>query len=401
VTALHVIAAIAPRYGGPTTAVLGLCRALEASGVTTLIATTDADGDGRLVLPIGDPIPYQGTRIIAFRRWASESLKLAPSLTSWLRAHVHEFDVVHIHGLFSHACIAAANAAARARIPYVVAPLGTLDPESLSQKSRRKAIALRLWGARALQGAAAVQCTAPGEFAAVATQYPSARPVLLPLGVGDDAFGGPPAARERLVVSVARLTRHKGLARLLDAFDAAVRLPACRHWRLVIAGSGEAAYAATLAAHARRLPAAHRIDFAGWMTPTARQGLLSRAALFALPSHHENFGLAVLEALAAGVPAVITDGVQLGHWVAPARAGWVAPATGEGFETMLQMAMADDAERARRAVAARELAERFRWSVIAAETAACYRRACAEPATMATHRPFATAGHAPGRTDRD
>lgn len=385
---LHVIPAIAARYGGPSTAVTGLCRALRDAGVDVLIATTNADGDGQLPLPLGRRAEHDGLPVIAFRRWAAESLKFAPGLSAWVRAHVGGFDLVHIHGVLSHACIAASRAAASANVPYVIAPLGTLDPESLAAKPARKAIALRYWGEQAILGAAAVLCTAPGEFAAIGRRFPGARPVLAPLGVPDDAFLARPAAGAPLIACVTRLAPRKGLERLLDAFNAAATGPSLAAWRLVIAGDGDARYVASLTERASRLAAAPRIRFAGWVDAGARRALLEQASLFALPSEHENFGLAVLEALAAGVPAVVTDAVQLSHWIAPDDAGWVTTAGGSAFEMALRAAMTNEGERGRRAQAARNLAGRFRWPAIASETIERYRQCCAAPlASMAASAP--------------
>src|SRR5581483_6875524 len=119
---LHVIAAVAPRYGGPSTAVVGMCRALRGVGVETLVATTDADGSDRLPVPLGTVIAFGGVPAIFFRRQWSEALKYSRPLGRWLEGHVGAFDLVHVHGVFSHACLAAARSAARRGIPYLVRP---------------------------------------------------------------------------------------------------------------------------------------------------------------------------------------------------------------------------------------------------------------------------------------
>src|SRR5216683_7337951 len=125
---LHVIPSVAPRYGGPSNAVLAMCRALGRKGVDVLIATTDADGEGRLPVEHGRVTSYGGTPAIFFPRQWSEAFKYSHPLAHWLDQHVADFDAVHVHAVFSHACLAAGQACRRAGVPYVVRPLGTLDP---------------------------------------------------------------------------------------------------------------------------------------------------------------------------------------------------------------------------------------------------------------------------------
>ena len=140
--ALHVIPSIAPRYGGPSSAVVGMSNALQHAGVAVQIATTDADGPTRLRVPHGTSVEWAGVPTVFFPRQWSESFKYSRPLAGWLTDHVAGFDVVHIHAVFSHACLAAASACRRRRVPYIVRPLGTLDPWSLQQKTVKKQV---LW----------------------------------------------------------------------------------------------------------------------------------------------------------------------------------------------------------------------------------------------------------------
>src|SRR5690242_6756974 len=133
--ALHVIPAVASRYGGPSAAVVPMCDALVKAGVDTLIVTTNADGERTLDVPIGEPTMWRGVPAVFFNRTFSESFKYSPGLARWLRRHVTEFDVVHIHAVLSHTCLSAASACRTHRVPYILRPLGTLAPWSLRQKA--------------------------------------------------------------------------------------------------------------------------------------------------------------------------------------------------------------------------------------------------------------------------
>src|SRR5262245_36938499 len=180
---LHVIPAVAQRYGGPSMAVVPMCDALLKSGVETLIVTTNADGELRLNVAVGESTAWQGVPALFFNRDFSESFKFSARLAGWLRHHVAEFDVVHIHAVLSHSCLAAASACRAKRVPYVLRPLGTLAPWSLEQKAFRKRLLLKLSAAGLLRDAAAIHCTSEQELADLAGRFPATRGVVIPLGI--------------------------------------------------------------------------------------------------------------------------------------------------------------------------------------------------------------------------
>jgi glycosyltransferase involved in cell wall biosynthesis len=156
---LHVIPAVAPRYGGPSAAIIGMCHALRELDMSTLVATTDADGDGRLDVADGEVQDYEGIPMVFFPRQASEAYKWSAPLAVWLRQHVRDFDVVHIHAVFSHSSVASARACLNHQVPYVLRPLGTLDPWSLNRHRWRKQVLIRFGAGRLLAGASAMHYT--------------------------------------------------------------------------------------------------------------------------------------------------------------------------------------------------------------------------------------------------
>ena len=362
---LQVIPAIAPRYGGPSVAVLGMGRALRAARVWTVVATTDADGPGHLDVPLGEIVAHDDVPSIFFRRLYSESFKWSPGLARWLMAHVAEFDLVHVHGVFSHVLIATARACRVRGVPYIVRPLGTLDPWSLARHGWRKQVLLRGWGRRAIAGAAAMHFTSDEERRLATTTLPWLPPgEVVPLGVEDGLFAGVGNGREApgaspYILSLARLDPKKGINRLIGAFHEATGRGGCRDWRLVIAGDGEPGYVQALQALAQAGPAAPRIAFEGWVTGDARRALIQQASVFALPSSQENFGIGVVEAMAAGVPVIVSPGVNLALEIEAAEAGWVARA--ETLAESLAAVCASPAEIRARGAAARQWAEQYRW----------------------------------------
>jgi glycosyltransferase involved in cell wall biosynthesis len=371
VKVLHVIPAVAPRYGGPSAAVIGYGRALRARGVDVLIATTNADGAGHLPVRLGEVIDIDGVPAIFFAR-RGERFKRSPALAAWLARNVAGWDAVHIHAVFSHSSIAAARACRRAGVPYIVRPLGSLNPWALEQNAIQKRVLFWTGVRSMLNGAAAVHYTTIDERRRAEEAIGRLPGFVLPLGVDESAIAGivPPEARAHYVLALARLHPVKNLEALIDAFiDVA---PGAAGWRLVIAGTGEPSYQADLQARARQC--AGRIVFAGWVDGDAKADLLNRAALFALPSHTENFGAGLLEACARGVPAIVSRSVNIAADVEEAHAGWVVDNDRASLARALRHAIGDDHDRAERSHAARTFAARFVWPAVSASLIAQYRQ---------------------------
>ncbi|MBV9328287.1 MAG: glycosyltransferase [Chloroflexi bacterium] len=370
---LHVIPSIAPRYGGPSSAVVGMCTSLQNRGVAVQIATTDADGPARLPVPHGRRMEWSGVPTVFFPRQLSEAYKYSRPLASWLAENVAEFDVVHVHAVFSHACLAASSACRRRGVPYVVRPLGTLDPWSLRQKPLRKRLLWHLGVQRMLRGAAAMHYTTASEKRLAETALDLQRGVVIPLGVDETLFrttrsrGEPP-----YVLVLGRLHPKKGIESLVDVFlEVSERLP---EWNLVVAGDGEPEYVASLRAHVARLDAHHRVVFRGWVQGQAKAAALAGAAVLALPSHQENFGLVVAEALACGTPVLVSTHVNLADEIAAANAGWVVPLDRAILRDRLTCILRNRCERERRGQAGRSLAmQAFRWSSVAGEVQRLYQ----------------------------
>ena len=145
---------------------------------------------------------YKGAPLILFPKQLGSSYKYSRPFSHWLNQHVADFDLVHIHAVFNHACLAAARACRNAGVPYVVRPLGTLDPWGMKQKSLRKKIFWHSGVKSLLTGAAAIHYTSNLEQRGVEQSLGLNHGVVIPLGVdlpamteaanGSAHFGGRP-----------------------------------------------------------------------------------------------------------------------------------------------------------------------------------------------------------------
>lgn len=379
---LHVIPSVSKQSGGPSQAILPMCRALRDKGVDVLLATTDSGIDDSTALE--RVTNYKGLPMVFFPKQLGASFKYSRPFSLWLDKNIASYDVVHIHAVFNHACIAAARASRANRVPYIVRPLGTLDPWSMKQKSLRKKVFWHAELKRMLTNAAAIHYTAKAEQQAVEQSLNLNHGIVVPLGVEIKATEAPGAIKDLAgqlgwlykhpyVLVLSRLRPTKGLDVLLGAFLSLIKRKEFHSWRLVLAGEGPADYVASLKRISSQLPAGGGVVFPGWLDGEKKEAALMNASLLALPSHHENFGLCVMESLAYAVPVLISPHVNLAPDIQAAGAGWIAAVDRLSLELALGEALGSESQRRRRGEAGRNLALKFAWPSVADELEALYR----------------------------
>ena len=367
---LHVIPSVSERSGGPAAAIVPMCRALRCEGIEVLLATTS---HGLTRISTDDVREYKGVPARLFPAQVGASFKYSRPLAAWLSSNVEDFDLVHIHAVFNHASVAAARACRKAGVPYIVRPLGTLDPWSMKQKAGRKKIFWSLVGKRMLQGSAAVHYTAVAEKTAAEESLSINHGRVIPLGVEVNESAPTTRAADyfrdlagrRYVLLLSRLDPKKNVESLIDAFKSLNN----DALRLVIAGDGSRDYVSSLK---QRAGDSQTIIFTGWIEGEQKEALLRDAALFVLPSHHENFGLSVMEAMARGVPVLVSPHVNLVPEIKAANAGWIVDLP--HLNVILAAALENETERTRRGKSAYEFAQQYSWQRTAAELAKLYRQ---------------------------
>lgn len=344
---------------------LNMLKALRRRDIAAEVVATDDDGrDARLDVPLDRFIEVDGERVRYFPRQTTKYEFSAPMLR-WLRTHVRRYDIVHTHGLFGFAPLAAAWCARAARVPYIMRPAGVLDTWGLRNKSRLvKALSLRLLEGPLLCSAAAVHFTTPLEQARAAALALPIRPIVLPTGVDMDAsteetLSEPPDAPalhgKRMILYLARIHPIKRVDVLLRAYAG---LDKRQSAALVIAGDGDAALVGQLKQLAVDLGLGNEVHWIGFAQGELKRWLLSRAALFVLPSASENFGMAVVEAMNAGRPVVVTTGCGLADFVGRHGAGLVVDGSVEALRSALADLLGNERQRVTMGEAGRAAAQR-------------------------------------------
>lgn len=293
---------------GVSVEIAGQCRGKPSSAVAEAAATK------RVALhPIRQPWHVIG-------QWrAARSMRTIVRRAAGLARRRHRRLVVHLHGVWVAPVLAAAAEAIDVGATLVVSPHGMLRREALGKSRLRKSLVWQGWLRGTLVAADTLHVTSEAEGDDLRAIVPGCRPVLVPLGVTppDDVPSRREPGAPRRAGYLGRILPIKNLDGLLEAWARA----SPDGWRLSIAGPGDAATVADLRCVADRLGIGDVVDIGGSVPFDRRGEHYATLDLFILPSRSEAFALVVGEALACGVPALVTDAAPWGG-VAPAGCGW-------------------------------------------------------------------------------
>lgn len=387
---LHVLPLITARAGGPPAFAAEGAEALERLGVRSTLFATDlghipsSDNPRRRVEPNELPVGVDRLDLHLFPVRAPHRLAFSPSMARRLHRVAAEYDLVHIHSLWLFPQFAAQWAARRYHIPYVVSPHGALDPFMRRRGRARKALTDVVWQRRMLRDATLLHITTQEEGALIADITPETPRHVVPVGIWAERFESQAdAARFRarflagsdaqIVLFLGRITYKKGLDLLIRSFVHVAR--ATPHTMLVLAGPDDENLRPRLEEIARIEGLADRVVFTGPLYRSDRADAFAAATVWALSSYSENFGIAVMEALAAGLPTIVSTEVNLAAAMRRSDAGVVAGPNPEEFGAALVCLLGDEHGRASLGERARAFAATYDWSVVAPQLEAMYRRA--------------------------
>lgn len=357
------------------------------------IATTNDACANTLDTQLNVLSSYRGAPTRFFARFSPpirpiQEFQYSAGFTQWLKQHIHDYDLLHIHAIFSYCSSYAMWLARKENIPYVVRPIGQLEEWSLAQSSGKKNIYLRLLERRNLKSAARVHFTSTSEQQQAVHKFPELTPMQVPLGIFTSEIV--PAAgsalrkqwnlkpEQAILAFVSRIHPKKGLETLFDALAEINE----KQFTLIVAGDGEAQYIEHLKHRVQQLNLQKNIQWAGFVNGHAKDVLLQGADLFVLTSHSENFGIAVLEALAVGTPCLVTKGVALAAEIERGKMGYVASQSRISIAENLSQAF-NNLQNSKGDVAAMSqhaknyVEQNYQWQSIADRIATEYNNICA------------------------
>lgn len=300
----HIVPSLEERHGGPSKSVRSLANALARAGEPVDLLTTLESG---YPMAAGD---HDAAKIHSFPRIVPRSLCRSPDLRRYLLST--PFDCLHHHALWLLTLRYAHAAARKFGAPLVISPRGMMSGWAYEHHRWRKTLANHLVHPDAFHAAAGWHATSPEEADDIRKLGFSQPICVSPNGVAlptDPELSDArktwetlcPVSREKpIVLFYSRFHRKKRLLELIDLWLAEAR----GDWHLLIVGMAEEYTADSLATRIAGLGASEKITV---LDGANRPPPYAIASLFVLPSHSENFGLVIAEALAAGVPALVTD----------------------------------------------------------------------------------------------
>ena len=375
---LHVIPSVSQVRGGTSQAVLDMVKALRANNINAEIATTNDNGSGLLDVPLIKRIEYQQVPVWFFSRFSPNvgsvrEYAFSLELTTWLWDNISKYDILHIHAIFSYPSTIAMAIARLKNVPYIVLPHGLLCTWSLQQSTRKKQIYLRLIERANLNNSQAIHFTSLHEQqeSQLGLKVSSC---VLPLGQSmptllldarsrlRQRFNIP--ADEPVILFLSRLHPKKGLDYLISSLSKVSH----HRFSFILAGSGTPEYEAEINSLLISGGLRDRTHVVGFVQGEEKDLLIQGSDLFVLTSHSENFGVAVLEALAVGTTVLVTPGVALASIVKQYQLGYVTELDVLAIANVLEDYLSDPQAAKQMGDHARQLiSEKYTWRQIACE----------------------------------
>lgn len=341
---LHVISSVNPADGGPIEGVKQLGAANRRAGHVIEVATLDSPNEP-FIADFPMPLHCFGPSLLNYR--------YTPRIVPWLHANRHRYDAVVVNGLWQYNSYATFRALNGTETPYYIYPHGMLDPwfkRAYPLKHLKKTIYWKLAQHRVISKARAVLFTCeeerrlardaflPYRCNEIVVNYGTAGPRLSPAQSALFLEQFPEVNGKRCLIFLSRIHEKKGCDLLVNAFGEAIRkMPGeSRDLHLIMAGPDQTGLVANLKTLAASLNISDRITWTGMLKGDMKWGAFQCSEAFVLPSHQENFGIAVVEALACGLPVLISDQVNIWREIEADHAGLVEKDDQPGANNLIQ-----------------------------------------------------------------
>ena len=308
---LHVAPSLAPEWGGPTAVIAGLTEALVKKGIKISVFAPSENGSGRCIKNNnGVDVKLFGKSFFS-KFWTSYSSHLLKALKN----EASGFDLIHIHELWHHPHFAAYKAAKYLNKPFVVTVHGMLEPWCLNHKALKKKLYSALIQKKILREAAALHAITEEEVENIGNYVDNDNIFLISNGINIEEFESlpdkgsfedfyPEIKGKKILLFLGRLHTKKGLDILVKSFGSILKGRNDVH--LVIAGPDSNGYKSKIVEMLKKYNGINNTTFTGMLTGSNKLAAFSRADIYVLSSYSEGFSISILEAMACGLPVVIT-----------------------------------------------------------------------------------------------
>lgn len=373
------------QFGGPIFSVHGLNKTLVKKKVDITVYTTNVGLEGKV--PVNQEIEVDGVKVTYFtfikffEFLGSTGWQLSLKLTNALRSNLRNFDIVNIVSIWKFPVSITPHYCRKYDKPYVLSTCGMLYPYTLSKKPFKKLPYLYLIVKRDLQNATAILYTTQDEL----EQCHQAlglknKACVIPDGIDLSEFSNLPENRvliekypylkgKKLILFLGRIHWKKGLDILIKAYSKLVRNNDNVH--LLIVGNDEGGYSEKVKKWIKEYGLSYwdqvasgkdcnldvQVSFTGMLKGREKLEALTASSIFVLSSYSENFGMSVVEAMACGVPVVISNRVGIYKEVQKNKAGIVVDADAESLYGGIKMLLENSDLRKEISINGRKLVE--------------------------------------------
>jgi glycosyltransferase involved in cell wall biosynthesis len=332
---LHVVPGYVPayRYGGSVPAVHELCKALVRKEINITVFTTNVNGSEFLDVPINIAVDVEGIKVFYFKLPYPFDYGFSIPLTEAFATKIKEYDIVHIHSVFSYPSVLAGYFSRKNGLPYVITPHATLDPIMIRRKGYlKKRIHMMLFDRINLNKASIIHALSKEEKRWLIELKLKSKVVVIPNGIYPLKYASQlnksqifkifPELKDKIIILfLGRVNFKKGLDILISAYAKVAKEIA--ESILVIAGPNNEGYSEVVKKQAQECGIQDKVIFTGMITGDDKLSLLENSHIFILPSYSEGISMAMLEAMYCGLPLIITNRVGAFEDVEKHKAGIV------------------------------------------------------------------------------
>lgn len=320
---LHVIPYVSAIYGGPVEFLKQITKTTASHANKITVITTTANGDKELELFEQQSINSSTVEYNFFKRIGPKNLFLSFEMRKWINKNLKNYNIIHIHGNFSFAGLIAARQARNEKIPYIITTHGMLDKFCYNEKKWKKIPYYHLLERDNLKNASAIHVTSIFEEKFIENLGYKDNIKIIPLSVEQTETTKKYNKKENYtLLFMSRIDPIKGIDKIIEAILYIKKNYEIK-FKLKIAGTGNIKYINQLKKLISKYNLNDHIDFLGFVSGEEKQKLLSISDVFILPSEHENFSISTAEAMASGLPVIISDQVGLANEILEAEAGIV------------------------------------------------------------------------------
>jgi len=310
------------QYGGPIYSVHNLAKGLVEQGIDVEVWTTNLGIKGRKDIPLGEDVLIDGVKVYYFPIIGNFHYAFSPSMEQYLKKKIAKFDIVHIQGIYQFHSLIGGYYSRKFGVPYVVSPKGMLLPEVIRLKGRlKKKLYMALVENRNIINANLIHCTTKDEKEGLLKLgSPFQSTAVIPNSIetytelkrkNNKAFRKKyNLIDKKIILFLSRLNWIKGIDKLIPSFSKVVKKYPKAH--LVLAGPDERGYQKNIKKWIKKQQIEKYVTFTGLLKGKEKTEALYGSDLFILPSYSENFGMAVVEAMLAGLPIILTN--NIGVW---------------------------------------------------------------------------------------